>query len=116
LFQRGYSRALNVALDVVSRTGVPEARQRGYQQVCGRNPPGTPSLLSPPPASHWHACHHSDGARVQVDIAASQISMDGHVRILLVCRDVTERLMLEHELLDVASREQAIWPTICTMG
>jgi two-component system, LuxR family, sensor kinase FixL len=51
--------------------------------------------------------HCSDGASVQVDIVASQISMDGHMRTLLVCRDMTERLMLEHELLDVASREQA---------
>jgi len=51
--------------------------------------------------------HRSDGASVHVDIAASQISMDGHVSTLLVCRDVTERLALEHELLDVASREQA---------
>jgi two-component system sensor kinase FixL len=53
------------------------------------------------------ALHCSDGASVQVDIVASQISMDGHMRTLLVCRDVTERLMLEHELLEVTTREQA---------
>jgi len=51
--------------------------------------------------------HRSDGASVYVEIAASPISMDGHMMTLLVCRDVTERLTLEHELLDVASREQA---------
>jgi two-component system sensor histidine kinase UhpB len=48
----------------------------------------------------------SDGASVYVEIAASPISMDGHGGTLLVCRDVTERVMLEHELLDVATREQ----------
>ncbi len=51
--------------------------------------------------------YRSDGASVRVDIAASQTTMDGQVRTLLVCRDVTERLMLEQELLDAASREQA---------
>jgi two-component system sensor histidine kinase UhpB len=35
------------------------------------------------------------------------MSMDGRTRTLLVCRDVTERVALEHELLDVATREQA---------
>jgi PAS domain S-box-containing protein len=51
--------------------------------------------------------HRSDGASVHVDIAASQMSLDGRMMTLLVCRDVTERLLLEHELLDVANREQA---------
>jgi signal transduction histidine kinase len=67
----------------------------------------TNKLLRDQEATSSRSMHHSDGARVQVDIAASQISMDGHVRTLLVCRDVTERLMSEHELMDVASREQA---------
>ena len=49
----------------------------------------------------------SDGASVYVEIAASPISMNGHGGTLLVCRDVTERVTLEHELLDVATREQA---------
>jgi signal transduction histidine kinase len=49
----------------------------------------------------------SDGSVVHVEIAASQMSMDGRMMTLMVCRDVTERLTLEHELLDVASREQA---------
>ncbi len=49
----------------------------------------------------------SDGASVYVEIAASPISMNGHGGTLLICRDVTERVMLEHELLDVATREQA---------
>jgi two-component system sensor histidine kinase UhpB len=49
----------------------------------------------------------SDGASVYAEIAASPISMNGHGSTLLVCRDVTERVTLEHELLDVATREQA---------
>ena len=49
----------------------------------------------------------ADGASVYVEIAASPISMNGHGGTLLVCRDVTERVTLEHELLDVATREQA---------
>ncbi len=48
----------------------------------------------------------SDGANVFVEIAASQISMDGRLMTLLICRDVTDRLTLEQELLDVATREQ----------
>jgi two-component system sensor kinase FixL len=51
--------------------------------------------------------NRSDGVIVYVEIAASQMSMDGHMMTLMVCRDVTERLTLEQELLDVASREQA---------
>jgi PAS domain S-box-containing protein len=54
------------------------------------------------------AClQRSDGIKVHVEIASSQISMDGRMMTLMVCRDVTERLTLEHEILDAASREQA---------
>jgi diguanylate cyclase (GGDEF)-like protein/PAS domain S-box-containing protein len=48
-----------------------------------------------------------DGASVYVEIVASPISMDGRMRTSLVCRDVTERVTFEHELLDVATQEQA---------
>jgi len=51
--------------------------------------------------------HRSDGASVYVEIAASQSPMDGRLMTLMVCRDMTERLTLEQELLDVSSREQA---------
>ena len=50
--------------------------------------------------------NRADGALIYVEIAATQITMDERPRTLLVCRDVTERLTLEHELLDVVSREQ----------
>ncbi len=48
----------------------------------------------------------ADGSGVFVEIAASQMSMDGRRMTLLICRDVTERLTLEQELLDAATREQ----------
>jgi signal transduction histidine kinase len=51
--------------------------------------------------------HRSDGASVYVEIAASQSKMNGKLMSLMICRDMTERLALEQELLDVASREQA---------
>ncbi len=50
--------------------------------------------------------NRTDGALIYVEIAATQITMDERPRTLLVCRNVTERLTLEHELLDIASREQ----------
>ena len=71
------------------------------------NPEGQRVLLAHSAGVLAASLRCSDGASVQVDIAASQISMDGQKRTLFVCRDMTERLMLEHELLDVASREQA---------
>jgi len=49
----------------------------------------------------------ADGSQVHVEIAASPLCAEGQTMTLMVCRDVTERLTLEHELLDVASREQA---------
>lgn len=48
----------------------------------------------------------SDGASVPVEISASQVLMHGRPMTLLICRDVTERITLEQELLYVASREQ----------
>jgi len=48
----------------------------------------------------------SDGAVVYVEMTATRITVDERIRTLLICRDVTERLTLEHQLLDVASREQ----------
>jgi PAS domain S-box-containing protein len=48
----------------------------------------------------------SDGAIIYVEIVATQIMLDERTKTLLICRDVTERLTLEHELLDIASREQ----------
>ena len=51
--------------------------------------------------------HRFDGTHVNVEIAASQILLEGQTVTLLVCRDVTERMALEDEVLDVSSREQA---------
>ena len=51
--------------------------------------------------------HRSDGVDVHVEVAASPLSAEGETMTLMVCRDVTDRLTLEQELLDVASREQA---------
>lgn len=53
------------------------------------------------------ALRRSDRTQVNVEIAASRMSMDGEAVTLMVCRDVTERMTLEDELLDAASREQA---------
>jgi diguanylate cyclase (GGDEF)-like protein/PAS domain S-box-containing protein len=49
----------------------------------------------------------ADGASAYVEILASPTSMDRQLSTLLVCRDVTERVTLEQELLDVATRERA---------
>jgi PAS domain S-box-containing protein len=51
--------------------------------------------------------HRSDGTHVNVEIAASEMRLDDQTVTLLVCRDVTERMALEDELLNVSSREQA---------
>lgn len=47
-----------------------------------------------------------DGSKVHVEIAAAAMPMDGRTATLLVCRDVTERMLLEQELIDVVNREQ----------
>lgn len=49
----------------------------------------------------------ADGAFAAVEVSATRITLEDRPRTLLICRDVTERISLEHELLDVASREQA---------
>ncbi len=51
--------------------------------------------------------HRSDGTSVYVEVAASPMTMNGRTGTELVCRDVTARVTLEHELLDVATRERA---------
>lgn len=51
--------------------------------------------------------HRSDGTHVNVEIAASQMLLDDQTVTLLVCRNVTERMALEEEVLNVSSREQA---------
>ena len=51
--------------------------------------------------------HRSDGTHVNVEIAASQMLLDDQTATLLVCRDVTERMALEEEILNVSGREQA---------
>jgi diguanylate cyclase (GGDEF)-like protein/PAS domain S-box-containing protein len=71
------------------------------------NPEFQRELLAHRAGDFAASLRRSDGATVYVEIAASPISMDGHFSTVLVCRDVTERVTLEHELLDVASREQA---------
>jgi diguanylate cyclase (GGDEF)-like protein/PAS domain S-box-containing protein len=50
--------------------------------------------------------HRLDGTGVHIEVEASPMTMDGHNGTSLVCRDVTERVTLEHEILDVATREQ----------
>jgi len=71
------------------------------------NPECQRDLLTHRTGSLAASLRRSDGASVYVEIEASPIFTDGHLRTLLVCRDVTERVALEHELLDVATREQA---------
>ncbi len=51
--------------------------------------------------------HRTDGTDVNVEIAASQMLLDDQTVTLLVCRDITERMALEDEVLNVSSREQA---------
>lgn len=71
------------------------------------NPECQRSLLAHRTGIMAASLHRADGASAYVEVAASPMTVDGRTGTLLVCRDVTERVTLEHELLDVASREQA---------
>jgi diguanylate cyclase (GGDEF)-like protein/PAS domain S-box-containing protein len=71
------------------------------------NPASQRDLLTRRTGELAASLRRSDGATVYVEIAASMISMGDQMRTLLVCRDVTARVTVEHELLDVAAREQA---------
>jgi PAS domain S-box-containing protein len=47
-----------------------------------------------------------DGAVVHAEIAAAEASENGRPATVFVCRDVTDRVTLEQEIIDAADREQ----------
>lgn len=80
---------------------VNERLERWLTPECGRD------LLSLQAGVLGITVYRSDGSLADLEIAASQMSVDGHPGTLLMCRDITDRLALENEVLDAVIREQA---------
>lgn len=60
---------------------------------------------------HRHGMHafrvrRADGTMRPIEVAASEMAVDGTATVVLVCRDVSDRRSLETEIIDAASREQ----------